>query len=239
MTGLIKAEEKDLEELYGLYRRTAEAMKEEGLNQWNWGVYPTEEMIRGDVERGEMYVALEGGRIEAAIALTETVDPEYTEVSWTGGMRPGIFHRLAVNPALQGTGIGGDLLDDAIQLLRRAGCDCVRCDTNTKNRRALRLYEKMGFRKCGTVHWDDTPEETYWAFDKRLKRETPLWPIRMTPAFRGGEETPWGGERLRQRYGKETGGRPTGESLEVSCIPGHESTDSLGRKLPELIRELA
>lgn len=237
MTGLIKAEEKDLEELYGLYRRTAEAMKEEGLNQWNWGVYPTEEMIRGDVERGEMYVALEGGRIEAAIALTETVDPEYTEVSWTGGMRPGIFHRLAVNPALQGTGIGGDMLDDAIQLLRRAGCDCVRCDTNTKNRRALRLYEKMGFRKCGTVHWDDTPEETYWAFDKRLKRETPLWPIRMTPAFRGGEETPWGGEKLRQRYGKETGGRPTGESLEVSCIPGHESTDSLGRKLPELIRE--
>ena len=237
MTGLIKAEEKDLEELYGLYRRTAEAMKEEGLNQWNWGVYPTEEMIRGDVERGEMYVALEGGRIEAAIALTETVDPEYTEVSWTGGMRPGIFHRLAVNPALQGTGIGGDMLDDAIQLLRRAGCDCVRCDTNTKNRRALRLYEKMGFRKCGTVHWDDTPEETYWAFDKRLKRETPLWPIRMIPAFRGGEETPWGGEKLRQRYGKETGGRPTGESLEVSCIPGHESTDRLGRKLPELIRE--
>ena len=59
----------------------------------------------------------------------------------------------------------------------------------------------------------------------------------MTPAFRGGQETPWGGEKLRQRYGKETGGRPTGESLEVSCIPGHESTDSLGRKLPELIRE--
>ena len=144
MTGLIKAEEKDLEELYGLYRRTAEAMKEDGLNQWNWGVYPTEEMIRGDVERGEMYVALEEGRIEAAIALTETVDPEYTEVSWTGGMRPGIFHRLAVNPALQGAGIGGDILDDAIRLLRRAGCDCVRCDTNTKNRRALRLYEKNG-----------------------------------------------------------------------------------------------
>ena len=46
MTGLIKAEEKDLEELYGLYRRTAEAMKEDGLNQWNWGVYPTEDMIR-------------------------------------------------------------------------------------------------------------------------------------------------------------------------------------------------
>ena len=234
---LIKATENDLQDLYSLYRRTAENMKQNGLNQWNWGIYPTEEMIRGDVERGEMYVARMDGVLAAAIALTDIMDPEYLTVSWTGGIRPGFFHRLAIDPPLQGAGIGGDMLDDAIQILRRAGCDCIRCDTNRENTRAMRLYEKMGFRKCGTVFWDDTPEETYYAFDKPLKRETPLWPIRMKPAFRGGKETPWGGDRLRQRYGKDTGGRPTGESLEVSCIPGYESTDILGRTLPDLIRE--
>ena len=234
---LIKATESDLQDLYSFYRRIAENMKENGLNQWNWGIYPTEEMIRNDVARGELYIARSEGVLAAAVALTETVDPEYETVSWTGGMHPGIIHRLAIDPPLQGAGIGGDMLDDAIQILRRAGCDCVRCDTNRENRRALRLYEKMGFRKCGTVFWDDTPEETYYAFDKPLKRETPLWPIRMKPAFRGGEETPWGGDRLRRRYGKETGGRLTGESLEVSCIPGYESTDPLGRTLPELILE--
>lgn len=234
---LIKATENDLQDLYSLYRRTADHMKQNGLNQWNWGLYPTEEMIRNDVEHGEMYIVRMDGVLAAAISLTETMDPEYTEVSWTGGIRPGFFHRLAIDPPQQGAGIGGDVLDDAIQILRRAGCDCVRCDTNRENKRAMRLYEKMGFRKCGTVHWDDTPEENYFAFDKPLKRETPLWPIRMKPAFRQGAETPWGGERLQQRYGKETGGRMTGESLEVSCIPGHESTDLLGRTLPELIRE--
>ena len=72
---------------------------------------------------------------------------------------------------------------------------------------------------------------------KTTSGKTTLPPIRMKPAFRSGESTPWGGCRLHERYGKETGGRITGESLEASCIPGLESTDPLGRKLPELIRE--
>lgn len=234
---LIRATENDLQELYSLYRRTADNMKLNGLNQWNWGLYPTEEMIRGDVERGELYIARADGVVAAAVALTETLDPEYADVPWTGGARPGCIHRLAIDPPLQGAGIGGDILDDAIQILRRAGCDCVRCDTNRENKRAMRLYEKMGFRICGTVFWNDTPDEVYYAFDKPLKRETVLWPVRMVPSFRGGEETPWGGVRLQERYGKKTGGGITGESLEVSCIPGHESQDIMGRKLPDLIRE--
>ncbi len=234
---LIRATEGDLQELYSLYRRTAEHMKQTGLNQWNWGIYPTEEMLRTDVERREMYMVRKDGMPAAAIVLTEKPDPEYAKVPWTGGIRPAAFHRLAVEPQLQGTGIGGQVLRAAIEMLKKAGCDSVRCDTNQKNERAAHLYEKLGFRKCGTVLWDDTPDETYFAYDRLLKQDTPLWPIRMKPAFRGGNETPWGGDRLRTRYGKETGGRITGESLEVSCIPGHESTDCLGRKLPELIQE--
>ncbi len=64
-----------------------------------------------------------------------------------------------------------------------------------------------------------------------------LAPIRMTPAFRGGKLTPWGGEKLRTVFGKEIVEVPTGESLEVSCIPGLESRDPQGRKLTELIAE--
>ena len=62
-------------------------------------------------------------------------------------------------------------------------------------------------------------------------------PIRMHPAFRGGKLTPWGGEKLRTVFGKEIAEVPTGESLEISCIPGLESTDDDGRKLTDLIAE--
>ncbi len=62
-----------------------------------------------------------------------------------------------------------------------------------------------------------------------------LLPIKMHPAFRGGKLTPWGGEKLRTVYGKPISEVPTGESLEISCIPALESRDDAGRTLPELI----
>ena len=234
---LIRAEAGDLQDLLNMYWRVADDMNAQGLNQWNRGIYPTEEMVREDLERGELYIRRMDGVIAAAITLTEKMDPEYKDVPWTYGMLPGYLHRLAIDVPLQGAGLGGDVLDDAIQILRQAGCDCVRMDTNRENKRAMRLYEKMGFRICGTLSWDDTPGEVYYAYDKPLKRETPLWPIRMEPAFRYGAMTPWGGSRLQTKYGKKTPDPVTGESLEVSCIPGLESRDIMGRKLPDLVHE--
>ena len=233
---LIKATAGDLPELLDLYERVSDEMEKSGLRQWHWGVYPTEEMIRDDVEQGLMYIQRADGVIAGAVAIFDGVnEPEYAEVPWTGGVNPGYFHRLAVDPAMQGMGIAGGILDDVQQILRSAGCDCVRCDTNDQNARARRLYTKMGFSPCGPVTWDDTPGEAYTAFDKTLRRETPMWPIRMTPAFRSGKATPWGGGRMKEIYGKEIPETPTGESLEVSCIPGLESRDPMGRTLPELI----
>ena len=233
---LIRAAEGDLPELLSLYERVAGEMEKNGLRQWHWGVYPTEEMIRDDVAQGLMYIQRIDGVIAGAVAVFNGIDePEYAEVPWTCGVNPGYFHRLAVDPAMQGMGIAGGILDDVQQILRGAGCDSVRCDTNDKNARARRLYEKMGFLACGPVVWDDTPEEAYTAFDKALRRETPMWPVRMVPAFRSGKATPWGGEKLKEKYGKDIPETPTGESLEVSCIPGLESRDPMGRTLPELI----
>ena len=50
----------------------------------------------------------------------------------------------------------------------------------------------------------------------------PLAPILMTPAYRFGASTPWGGEGLRMMFGKEIPDAHTGECLEVSAIPGLE-----------------
>ncbi len=232
-----RALREDLDELIGLYTLVTDQMKGKGLTQWKWGIYPTEEIIRQDVEAGNMFVLRTDGRITAAVTLSLGQDPEYEGLQWTFGVRPGSFHRLAVHPSTQGAGLGGLVLDDVQQILRRSGCDCVRCDTSEKNGAALRLYEKLGFRRCGFMHWDDDPNENYITFDKPLMRETPMWPVPMTPAFRGGVLTPWGGDALRRVYGKKAEDERTGESLEVSCIPGLESRDPMGRKLTDLIRE--
>ncbi|MCR4885907.1 MAG: class I mannose-6-phosphate isomerase [Clostridiales bacterium] len=63
----------------------------------------------------------------------------------------------------------------------------------------------------------------------------PLAPILMTPAYRCGDATPWGGDGLRRLFGRSIPDERTGESLEVSAIPGLESRDENGTPLSALI----
>ena len=63
----------------------------------------------------------------------------------------------------------------------------------------------------------------------------PIAPILMSPAYRCGDATPWGGEGLRMMFGRDIPDERTGESLEVSALPGLESRDLEGRRLSELI----
>jgi len=50
-----------------------------------------------------------------------------------------------------------------------------------------------------------------------------LYPLKMLPYFRHGEETPWGGHALGDYFGKPIPDDRTGESLEISALPGRES----------------
>lgn len=65
----------------------------------------------------------------------------------------------------------------------------------------------------------------------------PLMPFLMTPAYRYGVMTPWGGNDLKQLFGKNIPDDRTGESLEVSTISGLESRDQNGKTLTELISQ--
>ena len=49
-----------------------------------------------------------------------------------------------------------------------------------------------------------------------------LYPLLMAPHFRSGEETPWGGNMLRDAFLKDAP-EQTGESLEISALSGRES----------------
>ena len=64
-----------------------------------------------------------------------------------------------------------------------------------------------------------------------------LDPIRMSPAYRYGAMTPWGGDNLQLIFGKDIPDERTGECLEMSAIPGLESRDEKGNTLPQLIEK--
>ena len=101
---LIRATERDVDELLAFYQHVADTMEEKGLQQWHWGRYPNEKMIREDITQGDLYYMLEGDTIAAAVVLMIGQEKEYNRLQWSCGVKPGIFHRLAVHPAMQGAG---------------------------------------------------------------------------------------------------------------------------------------
>jgi mannose-6-phosphate isomerase len=50
-----------------------------------------------------------------------------------------------------------------------------------------------------------------------------LYPLKMRPYYRHGVETPWGGDGLKTLFHKDIPDDLTGESLEISALPGMDS----------------
>ena len=225
----------DFDSVCALYARVTSAMHEKGIAQWNWGTYPNADQIHKSIDAGTLYVVREGNTVVAAVTLDSTFEPAYDAVNWLFGGKPGKFHRLCIAPEKQRQGLGRGMMGEMLAILRSQGCTALRCDTLVNNSAALALYQKIGMRIAGHIRYSSLPDLRFAALEMRLTNDCPLLPLKMHPAFRGGKLTPWGGEKLRTVYGKDIREVPTGESLEVSCIPGLESTDDAGIKLPDLI----
>jgi len=58
---------------------------------------------------------------------------------------------MAVLHEWQGTGVARALLQAAETELRKDRCECVTLDTTQPLQRAVRFYEKHGFRRSGRV----------------------------------------------------------------------------------------
>lgn len=81
--------------------------------------------------------------------LLLVVDPA-GEVVGTAAVRvlePGVgeLKRMWLRPALQGRGLGRNLMDACLDEARRLGCRALRLDTQAKLASAVRLYRAYGF----------------------------------------------------------------------------------------------
>lgn len=76
---------------------------------------------------------------------------------------------IAVDPDRQGAGFGRKLLESLLEHAREAGMTCVTLEVRAGNRRAIALYEKLGFVACGVRkrYYADTKEDAIvmWLHD--------------------------------------------------------------------------
>ena len=66
-----------------------------------------------------------------------------------------------------------------------------------------------------------------------------VYPLKMKPYFRHGSETPCGGGKLRELFNKDIPDDMTGESLEISALPGRESVIVNGELSGKTLTEAA
>lgn len=220
-------------QISSLYEDGIDVIVSKGISQWQWGVYPSEDILQRDMHQGQLYGAWAADELVAAFVLDDECDPQYSQVSWRYGQNPAVLHRVMIAPSLHGQGVGKEMMDWIIDHAASLGYDCLRLDSYILNEGAIALYEDIGMRRAGTTYFDES-SIPYVCFEIPVKEDCCLLPMLMQPAFRHGKDTPWGGSRLNQLFGKKIPDDHTGESLEVSAIPGLESRDAQGFTVTEL-----
>ena len=230
-----KATPEQFQELCTLYQQVIRAMESRRLKQWAWDVYPTREQLEADVDAGRLYRAEENGALAAVFALTAEDTPEYAQIAWQYGVRPAGLHRLAVAEPFFGAQTLEAVLSYAKEQALSLGYDCLRLDACTEDEDMAAFYRQHMTRQAGQFAVENPPAMNL-CFEAPLSAACPMLPIRMYPAYRHGDMTPWGGEQLRTAFHRPIPDDRTGEALEVSAIPGLESRTDMGEPLPLLIQ---
>lgn len=125
--------DRNIEERFGLV----------GDRDWRWRkLRHIDDDVLGDRARG-VFVWEQDGQVGGYV--TTRIDPE----SKIGGIP-----NIAVDPALQGKGIGRQLLEYALEFMRTEGMECAKIETLAQNPIGSHLYPDVGFEEVAQqIHY--------------------------------------------------------------------------------------
>lgn len=153
-----QAVECDLPEIFSIYETARNFMATNG-NEEQWGKeHPKEEILREDIEKGQLYLVMQNDRICGAFALVVGADPTYARIDgghWRRKTDYLTIHRLASNRIAKG------IFTACLELAKQKST-YLRIDTHEKNGVMRHLLQKNGFRFCGTIYVrDGSPRLAY------------------------------------------------------------------------------
>ncbi len=146
---LVRAEEADLPRLLKFRTDASRWLSALGTDQWA-KPFPASHIL-GSIRRGEVYLAKEHPEKDAAATIT--LDRDADPSLWTPDeVAQGALyvHKLAVDRAYAGTGLGTRLLDWAGDEAAQRGARWLRLDAWTTNSRLQEYYRAHGFTHVRT-----------------------------------------------------------------------------------------
>lgn len=121
---------------------------------WIRGVYPTADTARLALQRDDLFVQEEGGKIVGAAIINQTQVDAYDGGLWQYDAEEAevmVLHTLVIDPDAAGQGFGKQFLMFYEDYARKKGCKVLRMDTNSRNARARAMYAGLGYREAGIV----------------------------------------------------------------------------------------
>ena len=125
--------------------------------RWSKGKHPTAAGIRAYIKEGSMYL--------------------YKEEEWSQPIpddEVAVIHILAVHPDRQGSGVGSEMVREAIRLARENSMKAVRLDALASNTPAHNMYKRLGFEYRGKQHLyaENTGWTDFYFFEFRQDHQT-------------------------------------------------------------------
>ena len=158
-----KANMNDLGEALRIYAVAREYMSAHG-NPTQWGsTYPPVEIVRADIENGNLYLCCEGEEAHGVFAFIEGADKTYAVIEqgeWPDDEPYNVMHRMASDGAVRG--IGKAALDFC-----KENSGNVRADTHKDNVTMQNMLAKNGFVPCGIIHVENGSERIAYQYTKK------------------------------------------------------------------------
>ena len=153
-----KAEKEDFDKVRSLYWTLIDREQDDpSFPHWKKGIHPSDEMIRNSIGKEELYVLADGDEIAACVIANDEKVDGYADAPWQIDSDEGIvLHVLAVHPDYRGQGLARTLVENVIELERKAGKKALRLDVIENNMTAEKLYQKLGFQyiQTKTLYYD-------------------------------------------------------------------------------------
>ena len=126
----------------------------------------SEQQVRSYIDKGDLYVYSTGAAAAAGLILAIPLDSDVVELK-----------AVAVEPSLQGQGVGKRMLADVLARLRARGCMQVIVGTANAAIGQLAYYQKAGFRLLRIERDFFTPGRGYpeVMVDKGIRLRDMVW----------------------------------------------------------------
>ena len=150
-----KATGNDLEAVVSLYDEI-HCAEESGLISTGWkrGIYPSRQSALAALERDDLFVLEEDGRIIGSGIINQIQVDVYAGAPWKNDVpdeQVCVLHTLMISPAFAGKGNARKFLAFYEEYARQSGCPELRIDTNVVNKAARAMYRRHGYEEIDIV----------------------------------------------------------------------------------------